>query len=241
MCQHVRGRRAGSSERGGRETGIPLRVPRCGPPELRDVVIVIVDVDDGPSASSTVISPRRSVRDGHDDDGRQHHDDDDDRVGEDQQRRRGRGCCGGSCLTSQTETVTEDAREIGEPRRCSGRLHDCWMADARLLSGPVDDVGKRVGRGPTIRAEEAGSPKSLQSGSGGRRDARPVGRNGTPSRRLENGFYPTARSQGGRQAAHCWQDAFLPRSLSSGIQVLDLASTDNDKFSTILESNEIKD
>lgn len=217
MCQHVRGRRARSSQRGGRETGISLRVPGYGPPQLRDVVIVVVNVGDSPSAA-TVVPPRRFILDGHDDDD-QHHDDDDHRVDEDQQWRRGRGRRGGGRFTGQTETITEDACKIGESRWCPGGLHDRWMANARLLSGSADDVGKRDGRGPTVRAEEAGSSESLQPGSGGGCDAGPIGRNGTLSRRVENGFHLTARSQGGRQTAHCWQDAFLSRPFSPGVQV----------------------
>jgi len=224
MCQHVRGRRSGSSQRGDRETGIPLRVPGCEPAQLHDIVIVIVTYIGGdPSAFTVVISPRRFVVRGRYDNDDQYHDDDDDCVDEDEQWRRGRGRRGGGRFTGQKKTISENAREIGESRRYSGELHDCWMADTRLFSGSIDDIGKC--NGSTVRVEEAGSSKSLQPGSGGRRDARPIGRNGTPSRRLENRFYPTARSQGGQQTAHCWQNAFLSRSFSSGIQVwLSIAS-----------------
>jgi hypothetical protein len=183
---------------------------------LYNIVIIIVNVDGGPSASTIVISPWRFVRDGYNDDD-QYHDNDDDCIDKNQQWRRRRGRHGGSRFTGQKKTITENACEIGESRWYSGGLHDCWMADTRVLSGSIDNVGKRDGS--TVGAEEAGSSKSLQPGSGGRRDARPIGRNGTPSRRLENRFYPTARSQGGQQTAHCWQNAFLSRSFSSGIQV----------------------
>lgn len=225
MCQHVRGRRAGSSQRGDRETGVPLRVPGCGPSQLHDVV-VIVDIDGVPSAA-VVVPPRWRPLDHdqhndddqqHNDDDEQHHDDDDVHVDEDQQRRRGRRRRRRSHLAGQEETPVEDAREIGEPRRCPGGLHD-RTADLRVLPGCPDDGGKRHVRGSTVGAEEAGSSESLQPRSGGGRDARPVGRNGTPSRRFQNGFYLAAGSQGGGQAAYRRQDAFLSWPFSPGVQV----------------------
>lgn len=217
MCQHVRGRRAGSSQRGDRKTRVPLRVPGCGPPQPRDVVIV-VDIDGAPSAISIVFPPRwRPLdHDKHDDD-HQHYDDGV-HVNEDQQRRRGRGRRRGSYLAGQKKTPAEDAREIGEPWRCFGGLHD-RTTNLRVFSGPVDDCGKCHVRGSTVSAEEAGSSESLQPGSGGGRDARPVGRNGTPSRRLQNGLHLAAGPQGRGQAAYCRQDAFLSRSFSPSVQV----------------------
>lgn len=218
MCQHVRGRRAGSSQRGDRETRGSLRVPGCGPPQPRDDVVVVVDIDGAPSAIAVVFSPRwRSLdHDQHDDDD-QHHDDGVN-VNKDQQRRRGRGCRRRSYLAGQKKTPTENTREIGEPWRCLGGLHD-RTANLRVLSWPVDVCGKCHVCGSTIGAEEARSSESLQPGSGGGRDARPVGRNGTPSRRLQNGLHLAAGSQGGGQTAYCRQDAFLSRSFSPGVQV----------------------
>lgn len=215
MCQHVRGRRAGSSQRGDRETGIPLCVPGYGPPQPRNIV-VIVGIDGAPSA---VVFPSRwrSKHDEHDDDN-QHHDDDNIHADEDEQRRRGRGRRRGSHLAEQKKTSAENAREIGEPWWCPGGLHD-RTPDLRVFSGSADDGGKRHVRGSTIGAEEAGSSESLQPGSGGGRDARPVGRNGTSSRRLQNGFHLAAGPQGGGQTAYCRQDAFLSRSFSPGVQI----------------------
>lgn len=217
MCQHVRGRRAGSSQRGDRETGVPLRVPGYGPPQLRDgVIIVVVDLDDTSPAATTVVPPRWLDHGEHDDDD-QRNDNDDEHV-EKQQWRRGRGRGRGGQLAGQEEGLPEDAREIGEPRRCPGGLDD-RMADLRVLPRSVDDGGKRHVRGSTVGVEEAGSSESLQPGSDGGRDAGPINRNGTPPCRLQNGLYPAAGPQGGRQAAHRRQDAFLSRSFPSGVQV----------------------
>lgn len=217
MCQHVRGRRAGSSQRGDRKTGVSLRVPECRPPQLRDdVVIVVVDLDGASPAAAAVVPPRWFDHGEHDDDDQR--DDDDDEHVEKQQRRRGRGRSRGGQLASEEESLPEDAREIGEPRRCPGGWHD-RLADLWVLPGSVDDGGKRHVRWSTIGAEEAGSPESLQPGSGSGRGAGPATRNGTPSCRLQNGLHPAARPQGGRQAAHCRQDAFLPRPFPPSVQV----------------------
>jgi len=221
MCQHVRGRRAGSSQRGDRETRVSLRVSGCGPFQLHDVNIIIVDVDGTPSTTSIVISlwwPDREKR--HDvDDRRYDKHGVDDYIREDQQRRRGRGRCRRGRLTSEEETRTEDACQIGEPWRYPGGLYD-RVADPWIFPGSTDDGGKRDDHGSTVGAEEAGSPESLQPGSSGGRDARPVSRNGTSSRRLQNGLYPAAGSQGRQQqATDCRQDAFLSRPFPSGVQV----------------------
>lgn len=219
MCQHVRGRRAGSSQRGDRETGISLRVPGCGSPQLRDDVIVVLVVDlDGTSPAASAVVPPRWFDHGEYDNDDQRHDDDDKHV-EKQQRRRGRGRSRGSQLAGQEESLPENAREIGEPRWCpSGWQYD-RMADLWVFPRSVDGCGKRHVRGSTVGVEEAGSPESLQPGSGGGCDARPISRNGTSSCRFQNGLYPAARPQRGWQAAHCRQDAFLSRPFSSGVQV----------------------
>lgn len=216
MCQHVRGRRAGSSQRGDRETGVSLCVPWCRPPQLRNnVVIIVVDFDGASPAVSVVVPPRWYDHGEHDSDD-QHHDDDDEHV-EKQQRRRGRGRSRGSQLAGQKE-IPENAHEIGESRRCSGGWHD-RMADLWVVPGSVDNGGKRHVRWSTVGVEEAGSPESLQPGSGGGCDAGPIRRNGTPPCRFQNGFYPATRPQGGWQAVHCWQDAFLSRPFPSSVQV----------------------
>lgn len=218
MCQHVRGRRAGSSQRGDRETGISLRVPGCGSPQLHDdIVLVIVDLNGASPAAFAVFPPRWFDHDVEHDNDNQRHDDDDEHV-EKQQRRRGRGRSRGSELAGQEGSLPENAREIGEPRWCLSGWHD-RMADLRVHPGPVDDTGKRHVRGSTVGVEEAGPPESLQPGSGGGRDAGPISRNGTSPCRLQNGFYPATRSQGGWQAAHCRQDAFLSRPFPSSVQV----------------------
>lgn len=218
MCQHVRGRRAGSSQRGDRETGVPLRVPECGPPQLRDdVLVVIVDLDSAFSArTSTAVPPRWLDHGEHDDDDQR--DDNDDEHVEKQQRRRGRGRGRGGQLVGQEESHPKKAREVGEPRRCPGGLYD-RMADLRILLRSINNGGKRHVRRSTVGVEEAGSPESLQPGSGGGRDAGPISRNGTPPCRLQNGLYPAARPQGGRQDVHCRQDAFLSWPFPSGVQV----------------------
>lgn len=217
MCQHVRGRRAGSSQRGDRETGVPLRVPECGPPQLRDdVLVVIVDLDSAFSARTTAVPPRWLDHGEHDDDDQR--DNNDDEHIEKQQRRRGRGRGRGGQLVSQEESHPKKAREVGEPRRCPGGLHD-RMADLRVLLRSINDGGKRHVRRSTVSVEEAGSPESLQPGSGGGRDAGSISCNGTPPCRLQNGLYPAARPQGGRQAVHCRQDAFLSWPFPSGVQV----------------------
>lgn len=215
MCQHVRGRRAGSSQRRDRETRISLRVPGCGSSQLHDDIIIVVLDFDGASPATSIVPPWWFHHGKHDNDD-QHDDDDDEHV--EKQQRRGRGRSRGSQLAGQEESLPEDAREIGEPRRCPGGWHD-RMADLRVLPGSIDDGGKRHIRWSTIGFEEAGSPESLQPGSGGRRSAGPTSRNGTPPCRVQNGLYPAARPQRGRQAAHCRQDAFLSRPFSSSIQI----------------------
>lgn len=216
MCQHVRGRRAGSSQRGDRETGVSLCVPGCRPTQLRNnVVIIVVDLDDASPAASVVIPPRWFDHGEHDNDD-QCHDDDDEHV-EKQQWRRRPGRSRGSQLAGQKE-IPENTREIGEPRRCSGGWHD-RMADLRVLPESIDNGGKCHICWSTVGVEEAGSSKSLQPGSGGGRDAGPIRRNGAPPCRFQNRFYPAARPQGGRQTVHCRQDAFLSRSFPSSVQV----------------------
>lgn len=214
MYQYVRRRRTRSSQRGDRQTRIPLRVSGCGPPQLCDVFIIVSDGDD---TTPFILSSRWFVRrldlDKHE------HNDDDQQCDGDQHEswRRGRRCRGGSDVTRQKTTVSMDAREISQPRWCLGRLHDGRMADD---ARPVDDVKqwKRDGCGSPIGAEEARSPKSFQSRSSSRR-ARPL-RNRTQPRLLKNRFYSTTGSQGTwQQTVHCWQDAFLSRTFASGIQV----------------------
>lgn len=218
MCQHVRGRRAGSSQRGDRKTGVSLRVPEFGSPQLHDdIVLVIVDLN-GASPATAAVFPSRWFHHDVEHDSDDQRDDDDDEHVKKQQRRRGRGRSRGSQLAGQEGSLPENAREIGEPRWCLSRWHD-RMADLRVLPGPVDDGGKRLVRGSTVGVEEAGSSESLQSGPGGGRDAGPISRNGTPPCRIQNGFYPPARSQGGWQAAYCRQDAFLSRPFPSSLQV----------------------
>lgn len=219
MCQHVRGRRAGSSQRGDRQTRVPLRVPGYGPPQLRDVFVVVDVDDDNDDDAGPVLSPQ--WLDGHLD--KYKHDDDDQQpdgdqhVDEGQQRRRGRGRRGRGSVSWPEAPISENAHEISQPWRRPGGLHDRMAGDARVLLGPVDDV-ERDDHGSPVGAEEARSPESLQSGSGGG-CARPV-RNGTQPCRLQNGLHPAARSQGGRQqTAHCRQDAFLSRSFAPGVQV----------------------
>jgi len=218
MCQHVRRRRAGSSQREDRETGVSLRVPRCGSPQQCDnvIIVVIVDFDDTSPTAFAVVPPRWHDHGERDNDDQRHNDDD--KHIEEQQRRRGRGRSRGSQLAGQEESFSENAREISEPWWYLSGWYN-RTADLRVFPGSVDYGRKRHVRGSTIGVEEAGTPKSLQPGSGGGRDARPISRNGTPSCRLKNGFYPAARSQGRWQATHCRQDAFFSRSFPSGVQV----------------------
>lgn len=217
MCQHVRGRRAGSSHRGDRETGVSLRVSGCGSPQLRDDVIVVFVVDfDGTSPATSFAVPPRWFDHGEHDNDDQHHNDD--KHVKKQQRRRGRGCIRGSQLSGQEESFSENPREIGEPRWYPGGWYN-RMADLRVLPGSIDDGRKRHICGSTVGIKEAGPPESLQSGSGGGCNAEPTSRNGTPSCWLQNRFYPTTRPQGGWQTAYCRQDAFLSRTFPSSVQI----------------------
>lgn len=220
MYQHVRRRCAGSSQRGNRKTGVSLRVPGRGPPQLCDVVIVN-NVDNASSTASIVV-PRwfgdhRQVFDRDERyNGEQHNDDNDGYIYEDQQQRRRRGRCRRGHFASQKKNFSEDAREIGQSRWCPSGLR---MADLRVIFRPVDNNGKRLNRRTTVCAQEARSSESLQSRSGGRCDAEPVGCNGTSSCRLQNRFYPATGSPRGWQTTHCRQNAFFSRSFSSGVQI----------------------
>lgn len=205
MCQHVRSRCARSSEQD-RQAGVGLRVPRAGVSALYSIL--------APDAIDECHhrAPRRrlELRDFHDRPAPECI-----REGEDDRQRRRRR---GSRWAGEAKAVAEDSREIGKPRRNAGGVSDEHRVPA--LRGITSRSFVRDRWDEALGLEEAWPPESVQPGSGGRR-SRTLGYRPQPCR-VENGFYPSARSQGGFETAHRRESALFSWPFATSIQVCSL-------------------
>lgn len=192
MCQHVRGRRAGSSQRGGgQQAGVGLRVPGVGSPASPWLVVDAVAADHRCLRTGC----RRSCGG---------------RGAERARERRERGR-----VAEQEAALLEDPRQVGQPRWSAGGVPDDRgpARERRLLSGPPVGDRKREALG----LEEAWAPESLQPRPGGGR-SRALG-DGAQQSGVQDRLHPPAWPQGGGEATHRWKDALFSRSLAAGIQV----------------------
>lgn len=190
MCQHVRSRGAGSSERGDGPAGVGLRVPGTG--------------------SSTICQQLA---------GREHwarlR-----RLGGPRNRRNNHRCVrerrrGGRGLQDQETTASDDPRKVCQPWRNACGEPDRLRAPGER--GILSRTSVRCRCHETLGPQEARTPKGLQSGSGGRR-SRTRGHRPQQSR-LQDGFYPPAWPQGGAKATYGWKDTLFSRSLATGVQI----------------------
>lgn len=202
MCQHVRGRDAGSSERGDGEAGVSVRVPRVRTSALSRLVV------DGNSTDHRCLCSRwldaldaLDTLDGY-------HEPCVQRARERRRERRG-------VVSRQVEALSQDPRQVGQPRRSAGR----GVGQHRVAGecGLVPGTSVRDRRRETFGPEEARTSASLQSRPSGRR-ARTLG-DGSQQSRLQDRFHTSAWPQGRLEAAHCWKDAFFSRPFAASLQV----------------------
>lgn len=200
MCQHVRSRGAGSSERGDRPAGVGLRIPGSGSSSIWEQLA-------GPDRWARVrkLGGRRDSRDSRDSrDGCDH-------LQFVRERRRGGHRIIGD-LEDQKEAPADDARKVCQPWRSARREPDELRTPGILPGTPFCGRWRE-----TFRPQETRTPKGLQPRSGGRR-SRPHGHR-TQQGRLQNRLHTTTWTQGGAQTHHCWEDSFFSRSLATGFQI----------------------